>query len=172
VKVYYSEAEGAVMSRGSCPDARRYWWLWETRCLGPLVAALLAGCQGHNKEASVDQPLDLIPARFRGDWRLVGADGEPLPIPYPDFELIVAERPADCLLYRDKGVSRLRVFEGARAFSRPGAAERQRLVLRFTAADARTFELALERADSGQITGAAIHHIDGQTDLDAKIALQ
>lgn len=92
------------------------------RLSSPIIAGMIAvACAPTNQPRQAPVPvevkkrteLDLIPECYRGYWGMTAGDGQPLPYPYLHYDLSLPEKPAECALLRDKGISRGVLAKGA-----------------------------------------------------------
>jgi hypothetical protein len=117
----------------------------------------------------VTRALDKVPTPYRGRWQMLQADCSALPSSYPDYEIEITEQPEKCTIYRDKGVSRLRMFQGAQVTQPEG--DPQTVTFSFKTEDKRSFVLEVKCAENSVIEGHARHIKEGETLLDAAIRL-
>jgi hypothetical protein len=82
-------------------------------CFALLVCSCAAGRAEFEPPASSQPSIMTIPAHFLGDWRLVAAPGTILPPPYADYLVVLTPALDACTLYKDKGISRLELAQGA-----------------------------------------------------------
>jgi hypothetical protein len=124
------------------------------------VALLCYGCMTTQANVPSTRPASLIaiPSNFLGDWRLIAPPGNSLPPPYADYLVVLTQSTAACTLYKDKGVSRLELAQGATL-----RLEDHQVVIRFEGLKGQWLELSLGPDDNPPLTSILTANHTGPT---------